>query len=125
MTVKKLSGVKRLLPATRYALQGLKTAFKEEAAFRQELLLALILLPLSFWIAEDIVSYILLMGSVVLVLITELINSAIENTVNRISHNLHSLSKNAKDLASAAVFLAIVFCASIWITFFIAKFDHC
>lgn len=122
MTTKKLRGIKRLIPATRYALQGLQVAFKEEAAFRQELLLALILFPLSFWIAEDIVSYILLMGSVVLVLITELINSAIENTVNRISHDLHPLSKNAKDLASAAVLLALVFCGSIWIALIIVKF---
>lgn len=116
-----LSGLTRLLPALRYSLQGLRTAFKEEAAFRQELLLAVCLLPLSFWIADDLITYFFLIGSIVLVLITELINSAIENVVDRVSNDLHPLSKNAKDIASAAVFLALVFCVMVWIGFFITK----
>lgn len=116
-------GFKRLLPAMIYSLQGLKTAFKEEAAFRQELLLSTILLPLSFWLAYDRVSNILLIGSIVLVLITELINSAIENTVDRISKDKHPLAQKAKDLGSAAVFLAIILCISIWLMILITKFD--
>lgn len=115
-------GFRRLLPAMIYSLQGLKTAFKEEAAFRQELLLSTILFPLSFWLAYDTVSNILLIGSIVLVLIVELINSAIENTVDRISKDEHPLAQKAKDLGSAAVFLAIILCFSIWLMMLMTKF---
>lgn len=115
------SGLARLLPALHYSWHGLRTTFKEEAAFRQELLLTLILLPLGAWLADGLITYFFLFGSLVLVLITELLNSAIENAVDRISTEPHPLSKNAKDIASAAVFLALVFCGMVWVGFFIAR----
>lgn len=108
------TGLDRLVRATGYSIEGLATAYRGESAFRQEFWLAVVLLPLAFWIGRGWVEVALLAGSVLLVLIVELLNSGIEATVDRVSFELHDLSKRAKDLASAAVFLSLVLCGGIW-----------
>ena len=90
-------------------------AVRHEAAFRQELLLAAVLVPLGFWLGADGVQRALLAGSILAVLVVELLNSAIEATVDRISADLHPLAKRAKDLGSAAVMLALASAAMVWI----------
>jgi diacylglycerol kinase (ATP) len=108
-------GLDRVVRATGYSLSGLKTAYRNEMAFRQEACLAVVLLPTAFWLGRTWVEVALLAGSVTLVLIVELLNSGIEATIDRVSFELHDLSKRAKDLASAAVFLSLVLCGSIWV----------
>jgi len=110
------TGLDRVMRATGYSLAGLKTAYRGESAFRQEAWLAVVLLPAAFWIGRSWVEVALLAGSVLLVLIVELLNSGIEAAIDRVSFELHDLSKRAKDLASAAVFLSLVLCGSIWLT---------
>jgi diacylglycerol kinase (ATP) len=109
------TGVSRIVHAARYSTEGLTNAYRSESAFRQEFWLATVLLPASFWLGRGWVEVSLLLGSVVLVLIVELLNSAVEATVDRISLELHDLSKRAKDYGSAAVMLALVLCAGIWL----------
>ncbi len=108
------TGLDRLLRATGYSIDGLVSAYRGESAFRQEFWLAAVLLPLAFWLGRGWVEVALLAGSVVLVLIVELLNSGIEATVDRVSFEIHDLSKRAKDLASAAVFLSLLLCGGIW-----------
>jgi diacylglycerol kinase (ATP) len=109
------TGVRRLINATRYSLEGLAAAARHEAAFRQELLLAAILLPLGLWLGKDGVERALLVGSVLLVLVVELLNSAVEAAVDRISAEHHALAKRAKDLGSAAVMLSLASAAVVWL----------
>jgi diacylglycerol kinase (ATP) len=109
------TGFDRVMRATGYSLAGLKTAYRGESAFRQEAWFAAILLPVSFWLGRTWVEVAVLAGSVALVLIVELLNSGIEAAIDRVSFELHDLSKRAKDLASAAVFLSLMLCASIWV----------
>ncbi len=108
----------RIWQASRYSLQGLRAAYGEEAAFRQELALAALLLPLALalavWSALTWTQCALLVGSVLLVLLVELLNSAVESVVDRISEERHALSKRAKDTGSAAVFIALVNCGVVW-----------
>lgn len=108
------TGIDRIIHATGYSIAGLRSAYGGESAFRQEFWLAVILLPLAFWIGRTWVEVALLSGSVLLVLIVELLNSSIESAIDRVSLELHDLSKRAKDLASAAVFLSLLMCASVW-----------
>lgn len=108
------TGLDRMLRATGYSIAGLKTAYRGESAFRQELWLALILLPFAFWLGRNWVEVALLAGSLLLVLIVELLNSGIEAAIDRVSFELHDLSKRAKDVASAAVMLALLLCSGIW-----------
>lgn len=108
------TGLDRIVRATGYSIDGLASAYRGESAFRQEAWLAALLLPLAFWIGRGWVEVALLAGSVLLVLIVELLNSGIEATVDRVSFELHDLSKRAKDLASAAVFLSLLLCGGIW-----------
>ena len=110
------TGLDRVVRATGYSLAGLKTAYHGESAFRQEAWLAVVLLPAAFWLGRSWVEVALLVGSVLLVLIVELLNSGIEAAIDRVSFELHDLSKRAKDLASAAVFLSLVLCGAIWLT---------
>jgi diacylglycerol kinase (ATP) len=110
------TGFDRVVRATGYSLAGLKTAYHGESAFRQEAWLAGVLLPASFWLGRSWVEVALLAGSVLLVLIVELLNSGIEAAIDRVSFELHDLSKRAKDLASAAVFLSLMLCGAIWLT---------
>ena len=107
-------GWSRIAKATGYSLSGLTAAYRGERAFRQETWLAAFLLPASIFVGRSWVEIALLAGSVMLVLVVELLNSAIEAVVDRVSLDLHELSKRAKDIASAAVFLSLLTCAGIW-----------
>lgn len=107
--------LRRLLAATRISFEGLAAAIRHEAAFRHELVLAAVLVPLGFWLGADGAQRALLVGSVLAVLVVELLNSAVEATVDRISSDLHPLAKRAKDLGSAAVMLAIASAAVVWL----------
>lgn len=108
------TGFDRVIRATGYSMAGLTAAYRGESAFRQEFWLAAVMLPLAFWLGRGWVEVALLAGSLMLVLIVELLNSGIEAAIDRVSYELHDLSKRAKDLASAAVFLSLVLCAGIW-----------
>lgn len=108
-------GVKRLWNALRYSLAGITSAYRIEQAFRQEVLLAMVLIPLAIVLPVSNIGKALLIASVFLVLIVELLNSAIEATVDRISLEKHGLAKRAKDIASAAVMLSLVNLASVWL----------
>lgn len=108
------TGFDRVMRATGYSIAGLKAAYVGESAFRQETWLALFMLPLAFWIGRHWTEVALLIGTVVLVLIVELLNSGIEAAIDRVSFELHDLSKRAKDIASAAVFLSLLLCAGVW-----------
>lgn len=107
-------GVDRILRAAGYSLTGLRSAWSAESAFRQEATLAAFLLPASWWLGRNWVEVVLLAGPVLLVLIVELLNSAIEATVDRVSLDTHPLSKQAKDIGSAAVFLSLTLCGGVW-----------
>jgi diacylglycerol kinase (ATP) len=109
------TGLERVIRATGYSIEGLKTAYHGESAFRQETWLAVFLLPAALWLGRTWIETALLAGSVLLVLIVELLNSGIEAVVDRVSFELHDLSKRAKDLASAAVFLSLMLCSGIWL----------
>jgi len=109
------TGLRRLINAAGYSISGLAAAARHEDAFRQELFLAAVLVPLGLWVGGSGVERALLVGSVLLVLIVELLNSAIEATVDRVSLEHHSLAKRAKDIGSAAVMLALVNVVVIWL----------
>lgn len=109
------TGVKRLLNAFHYSCSGLSEAYRDEDAFRQEALLAAILLPLAFWVHAEAIGRVLMVGSVLLLLIVELLNSAIEAAVDRISLDDHHLSKRAKDIGSAAVLICIINLIVVWL----------
>jgi diacylglycerol kinase (ATP) len=108
------TGLTHLLHSTRYSLKGLGAAFRHEAAFRQEVALSALLLPFAVWLGQSMTEVLLLVGSCVLVLIAELLNSAIENVVDRIGTEHHELSGRAKDIGSAAVMLALLFAGLTW-----------
>jgi diacylglycerol kinase (ATP) len=108
------TGLERVLRATGYSIEGLIAAYRGESAFRQEFWLAALLLPLALWVGRGWVETALLFGTVMLVLIVELLNSGIEASIDRVSFEMHDLSKRAKDLASAAVFLSLLLCALVW-----------
>ncbi|MDO9226330.1 MAG: diacylglycerol kinase [Pseudomonadota bacterium] len=108
------TGLKRVLSAFFYSLDGFRAAWKHEDAFRQETLLALLLIPLALFLGESGIDRALMIASVFLVLIVELVNSAIEATVDRISLENHELAKRAKDIGSAAVLLALCNVLIVW-----------
>jgi diacylglycerol kinase (ATP) len=110
----RLTGWRRLWAAAGYSIQGLKAAWINEAAFRQELLLVLFLSPLAFWLGTTATQRALLIFSLLIVLITELLNSAIEVAVDRIGSERHELSGRAKDMGSAAVMVALIAAACVW-----------
>ena len=114
------TGLRRVWNAFHYSRAGLQAAYRHEDAFRQEVLLALLLSPLAIWLGDGAVERALLIGCVLLVLIVELINSAIEATVDRISLDLHPLAKRAKDIGSAAVMIALLNAALVWVLVLIA-----
>lgn len=109
------TGLKRILLAARYSWQGLTTCYRKEAAFRQELWLTLVLAPLGVWLGENGVERALLIGSLLLVLVVELLNTGIENVVDRVGYEPHKLSGRAKDMGSAAVFVSLVLVAVVWV----------
>jgi diacylglycerol kinase (ATP) len=108
------TGIRRLMNAFGYSLQGFGAAFKHEDAFRQEVFLAVVLIPLAFYLGENRVEQSLMIASVLLVLIVELLNSAIEAAVDHTSIERHPLAKQAKDIGSAAVFIALMIVAVVW-----------
>jgi len=109
------TGFARLIAAFGFSVQGLKSTYATEAAFRQEVWLAIVLLPLAFFVGETAVEVAILIASVLLLLIVELLNSAIEKVVDRIGSEHHELSGAAKDAGSAAVLLALLVVAVVWL----------
>jgi len=109
------TGLKRLLNAFKYSCAGIQEAYRNEDAFRQEVILATILIPVALLIHVITIDRILMIGSVLLLLIVELLNSAIEATVDRISLDDHKLAKRAKDIGSAAVLITIINLMVVWI----------
>ncbi|HWH81538.1 MAG TPA: diacylglycerol kinase [Burkholderiaceae bacterium] len=116
------TGVDRIVRAIGYSITGLRIAYAGESAFRQEFWLAVVLLPLAFWLGGTWIEVVLLAGSVTLVLIVELLNSAVEAAIDRVSFEWHELSKRAKDIGSAAVFLSLLLCAGVWLTALCQRF---
>lgn len=108
------TGLTHLVHSTHYSWKGLKAAFRNEAAFRQEVGITVVMLPFAWWIGEGPVSWLLLVGSLFFVLIVELLNSAIENVVDRIGTEHHELSGRAKDIGSAAVMLSLIMAGLTW-----------
>ena len=104
----------RVLRALRYSYAGLRAVFLREAAFRQELILAAALVPAAVWLGDDGVERALMIGSLLLVLIVELLNSAVETVVDRFGAELHDLSGRAKDIGSAAVLISLVNVPIVW-----------
>lgn len=103
-----------MIDATGYSWRGLKACYANEAAFRQEILAVVIMLPFAFFIARTTVQWILLVAPLFLLLIVELLNSAVESVVDRIGHELHELSGRAKDMGSASVLLCLILIALSW-----------
>jgi len=108
------TGLSRIIHAYGYSMQGIRAALKYEAAFRQEMLLTAILIPLAFFITQDAVKLALLISAPILVLIVEILNSAIEAVVDRFGEKHHELSGRAKDMGSAAVFFSLLIVAVVW-----------
>ena len=108
------TGLSRIFHAGGYSFQGLKAGWGE-TAFRQEALAAMALVPAAFWLGRNWVETALLAGSVLVVMIVELLNTAVETAIDRIGPEWHSLSKRAKDMGSAAVLLSLLLCAGVWL----------
>ena len=108
------TGIRRILRATRFSLQGFAQAWAHEAAFRQELVLAIIMTPIAVWLGQTMVERALLIAVLLLVLIVELFNSAIEAAIDRHGDEHHELSGRAKDMGSAAVFVSLVIVLLAW-----------
>lgn len=108
-------GLRRLINATGYSMKGLKAAYQNEAAFREEVLLACVLVPAALLLRLPAVETVLLIGSVLLLMLVEILNSAVEAVVDRIGPEIHPLSGRAKDLGSAAVFIAMGILGMTWI----------
>ena len=108
------TGLRRLWNAFGYSLAGFRAAYKHEDAFRQELHLAAVLIPLALWLPATHIGKALMIGSILLVIIIELINSAIEATVDRISLEHHMLAKRAKDIGSSAVLVSLINAVVVW-----------
>ncbi len=110
---KQRTGLNRLWHATGYSCAGLRAGWGE-TAFRQEAIAAIVLVPLAFWVGQSWVEVALLAGSVVLLMVVELLNTGIETAIDRIGPEWHALSKRAKDMGSAAVLLTLLLCLGIW-----------
>jgi diacylglycerol kinase (ATP) len=108
------TGIRRLINAFRYSLHGFRAAYQYEDAFRQEVLLTIVLIPLAIYLDRSGVEQALMIASVLLVLIVELINSAIEAAVDHTSTERHPLAKQAKDIGSAAVLIALIMLGAVW-----------
>ncbi|OYQ41041.1 diacylglycerol kinase [Rhodoferax sp. TH121] len=111
---KERTGLNRMWHAFGYSLAGLRAGWGE-TAFRQECIAAFVLVPLAFWLGSNWVEVALLAGSVVLLMVVELLNTAIETAIDRVGPEWHDLSKRAKDMGSAAVLLSLLVCAGIWL----------
>jgi diacylglycerol kinase (ATP) len=115
------TGLSRVWHAAGFSLAGLRAGWSE-TAFRQEVLAAFFLVPLAFWLGTGWVETALLAGSVVIVMITELLNTAIEAVVDRVGPEWHDLSRRAKDMGSAAVLLSLALCSGIWLAALYQRF---
>jgi len=109
------TGVRRIWRALLFSLKGLRAAFRHEAAFRQEVALALVMVPAGLWLGQSALERLLLAGSVFFLMIVELLNSAVEAVVDRIGPEQHELAGMAKDMGSAAVLLTILLIAVTWL----------
>lgn len=118
------TGLRRLINALGYSLDGLGAAFRHEAAFRQLSLLAAVLLPLAIWLPVTPIERALMMAAPLATLIIELLNSAIEAAVDHTSLDRHPLAKRAKDMGSAAVLLALLLCGGIWVAAIAQRIFH-
>ncbi len=118
---KSKGGLSRLFNALRFSARGLDAAIKHESAFRQELLLAALMLPLGIWLATSMATALLLAGSVILVLVVELLNSALEALADAVTLEHRPLIGRAKDMGSAAVLLSLLFCGATWISILVAR----
>lgn len=114
-------GVTRVLRALGASVRGLAGAYREEAAFRQELALAVVVIPLGLWLGHGAIERVLLVAPVFLILIVELLNSAIEATVDRIGFERHTLAGLAKDIGSAAVFMSFVLMIGVWLIVLLSR----
>jgi diacylglycerol kinase (ATP) len=121
--ITKRTGFSRLLFATYYSMKGLKAAFKSEAAVRQELVAMVILVPVAFYLDVTHVERILLVMSLFIVLITELLNTAIEKLCDHVSTDIHVLIGRAKDIGSAAVFVSLTLAIFTWCLILLARFS--
>ena len=116
------TGITRLINATRYSKDGICQAWRSEEASRQEALLAVILIPVSFFLPVELSLRLMCLFSVVFVLVVELLNSGLEAAVDRIGPEIHPKSKFAKDAGSAAVLFSLIFCAVTWISILVSAF---
>ncbi len=115
------TGLKRIYNAFFFSMHGFKACFRTEEAFRQEVYLALVMIPLSFFLSDTVIENVLLLGVIALVLIVEILNTAVERAIDRISFEKHELSKEAKDMGSAAVFIALVLAGVVWAMILLPK----
>ena len=109
------TGLKRLFNAFFFSMAGLKATMRTEEAFRMEIYLSIVFIPLGFWLGDGKIEKILLVGSILLVFIVELLNTAVERAIDRISYDHHELSKESKDMGSAAVLLSLLIMAMTWV----------
>jgi diacylglycerol kinase (ATP) len=116
------TGLTRIRKATAYSIAGLRAAWRHESAFRQETALLLAMLPAAAWLGRDVAESALLIGVGLLVLVVELLNSAVEAAVDRIGHDDHCLSGRAKDLGSAAVFVCLCLAGLVWLAVALDRF---
>ena len=116
------TGFARIYSATRYSWQGLTATWENESAFRQECVLAAVLTPVAGLLAENVSQWILLIAVMAVVLITELLNSAVESVVDRVGDEMHELSGRAKDQGSAAVFVSLSLAVFVWSSIVVANF---
>ena len=117
-----LKGINRIFAATINSLHGIRDAWRHEAAFRQDLALSVLLLLMSFWLAQTLVEWLLLILPLFLLLIVEILNSAMENIVDRIGEERHILSGRAKDMGSAAVMFCLILIAVVWLSMAWSRF---
>lgn len=117
-------GLTRLINALGYSKDGLAAAWKNEAAFREEVLLAAVAFPLAFYLGQTGIERALLAGSILFILIVEILNSAVEAVVDKASPEKHELAKRAKDMGSAAVLLALLLCGGIWVAAIAQRIFH-
>ena len=115
-------GMKRVYNAFFFSMHGISACFRTEEAFRQEAFLAAIMVPIGLWLGETPAEKAILLSCVVLVLIVEILNTAVERAIDRISFEKHELSKEAKDMGSAAVFFSLVLCGAVWTIILLPKF---
>jgi diacylglycerol kinase (ATP) len=118
---KERKGISRIWHATGYSVAGLRAAWGE-TAFRQEAIAAFVLLPLAFWLGQTWMETALMAGSVMALMVVELLNTAVETAIDRIGPEWHDLSKRAKDMGSAAVLLSLLFCMGVWLTALFHRF---